>query len=73
MGLQKGKGGGASEVLPLQKVGGGKSLIHAEGGGTQTFEVVFAWELEVLAIVMVGCKNVHPLKGGGAQKMFTLS
>ena len=26
-------GGGAREVLPLRKKGGGKSFSHAEGGG----------------------------------------
>ena len=31
-GLQNGRGGGASEVLPLRKGGGGKSFSHAEGG-----------------------------------------
>ena len=32
-GLQNGRGGGAREVLPLQKGGGGgKSFSHSEGG-----------------------------------------
>ena len=34
-GLQNEKGGGASQVLPLQRVGGRKSFSHAEGGGAQ--------------------------------------
>ena len=35
-------GWGASEVLPLQKRGGGISYSHAEvGGDTKSFEVVF--------------------------------
>ena len=33
-GLQNGRGG-AREVLPLRKGGGGKSFSHAEGGGAQ--------------------------------------
>ena len=61
-------GGGASEVILLQKEGwGGKSLSHAEGGrGITSFEVVLMWELEVLAIVMGGggAKSFHPLKAG---------
>ena len=32
-GATKQEGGGASEVLPLQRGGGRKSFIHAEGGG----------------------------------------
>ena len=32
-GATKREGGGASEVLPLQKGGGGKRFSHAEGGG----------------------------------------
>ena len=41
-GLQNGRGGGACEVLPLQKREGGKSFSHAEGGGgTKSFGVVF--------------------------------
>ena len=40
-GLQNGRGGGASEVLPLQKRGGGgKGLSHAEGGHNK-FRVSF--------------------------------
>ena len=35
-GLQNGRGGGAREVLPLRKGGGGgKSFSHAEGGAQQ--------------------------------------
>ena len=33
--------GGAREVLPLRKGGGGKSFSHAEGGGTKSLGVVF--------------------------------
>ena len=37
------KGGGVSEVLPLQKRGDGKYFSHAEGGGgTTSFEVVLS-------------------------------
>ena len=32
------------------------------------FEVVLIWELEVLAIVMGGCKKFPPFKGGGGPK-----
>ena len=34
-------GGGALEVLPLRKGGGGKSFSHVEGGGANSFGVVF--------------------------------
>ena len=34
-GLQHGRGGGANEVLPLRKGGGGQKFSHAEGGGAQ--------------------------------------
>ena len=39
----KTRGGGAREVLPLRKGGGGdgKSFSHAEGWGTRSFGVVF--------------------------------
>ena len=33
--------GGACEVLPLRKGGGGKSFSHSEGGGTKSFGVDF--------------------------------
>ena len=45
-GGQKTGGGGACEVLHLQKWGGGgtgKSFSHAEGGSTTSFGVVFTW------------------------------
>ena len=45
-GLHNGKGEGSSEVLPLQKGGGGmgeKRFNHAEGGGGKVFRVVFFW------------------------------
>ena len=47
--------GGASEVLPLQKGGGGgwtETVLAMLKGGTKSFEVVLIMELEVLAIVM---------------------
>ena len=49
-------GGGASEVLPLQKRGMRKSFCHAEmgGGGTECFEVVLTREVKVLAILPTG-------------------
>ena len=60
---------------PLQKKGGRrKSFSHAVGGGgTQSFEVVFTWELEVLAILNWGggaLKAFSPLKGGGSKKFY---
>ena len=57
-GLQNGRGGGASEVSPLRKV-----------GGTKSFKVVLARELEVLAILMGAGKGFHLLKGGGHKKL----
>ena len=57
----KGRGWGAEKFLAMLK------------RGAQSFEVVLVWELEVLAIVMVGGpKGFHPLKkrgGGEAQKV----
>ena len=61
-GLQHGKGGGgASEVLPLQKREWKNVLAMLKWGDKKSFEVVLTWRLEVLAIVM-----------GGAQKFSTL-
>ena len=73
--LITGRGGykmarGASEVLHLQKRWGWaeKSFSHAEGRGgggegTNSFEVVLTWELEVLAIVKRGgATSFHPLR-----------
>ena len=66
--------GGASEDLPLQKVGAEKVLAVLKGrGGTNSFVVVLTWELEVLAILMGGTKSFHPLKGGGGTTGITLS
>ena len=63
--------GGASEVLPLPKGGSrNSSFSHAEAGGTQGFEVVLTWELEVLAILMGGTTSFHPLKGGGRKRFY---
>ena len=39
------------------------SRTEGGGGGTESFEVVLSWELEVLAIV---------IGGGGAHKVYTL-
>ena len=55
-------GGGASEVLPLQK-GGGMDIFlsHAEGGGgTNSFGVVLTWEFVVLAILKGARKVSDP-------------
>ena len=67
-------GGGVSEVLPIQKGGGGfgKGFSHGEVGDTKGFEVVLTWELEVLTILMGGAKSFHCFKSGGA-KSFILS
>ena len=54
-------GGGACEVLPLQKGGGAEKVLAMLKGGTKSFEVVLTRELEVLAIVM----------GGGRKKFWT--
>ena len=60
-------GGGASEILPLQK--GRADIILAMlkwgGGGTKCSEIVSTQELEVLAILME--------EGGAVQKDITLS
>ena len=53
-GLQNGRGGGACEVLPLRKCGGGGggadvetvlTMLNGEGGGwsIRSFGVVFMW------------------------------
>ena len=58
-GATKWVGGGASEVLPLQKGGGaGKSFSHAEGGA-KSLEVVLTRELEIFSHTDCG----HPLEG----------
>ena len=55
--------GGAREVLPLRKGGGG---MLKGGGSTQTFGVVFTQKLEVLAILKGGHKKFPLFKRGGA-------
>ena len=55
------------KFYPYKRVGGGeqkKSFSCAEGvGGTKSFEVVLTWELEFLAIEMVGgAKSFHLLR-----------
>ena len=67
-GLQNGRGGGgAGEVLPLQKRGSDKVLAILKGGGTHSFEVVSTRELEVLVIVT----GKFPMEKG--DKKITLS
>ena len=63
-------GEGASEVLTLQKKGGGggaESFSYAEEGrggvgDTKGLEVVFTREVEVLAILLAGSEQLPPLK-----------
>ena len=60
------------ESFTPMKRGGGKSFSRAEGGGgggTKRFEVVLTRELEVLTIVIGGCKKFPPFKRW-AQKVF---
>ena len=58
-------GGGACEVLPLRKGGGGKGFSHAEGGGgTKSFGEVFMWLLKVLAILRGVARSFRSLKAG---------
>ena len=65
---------GASEVLPLQKRGGGKGFSHGIWGAQQVWiEVVLIQELEDLAVVMGGgggAKSFQPLKGVCVQKVW---
>ena len=81
-GLQNGRGdggGGQVKFYPYEKGGGGTKNVSG-GEGAQSFEVVFTWELEVLAILKGDRKNfplfkrgvqkvVSCLEGGGAQKV----
>ena len=57
--IKYGEGGRGSEVLPLQKKGGGvgKVLAVLRGGDTTSFEVVLTQDLEVLAILKGGTKT----------------
>ena len=74
-------GGGASEVLPLRK-GGGGGFSHAEEmGGTKSVKAVLMWELKVSAILKQDANSFHSLKGGretfylvlmGAQQVLNL-
>ena len=54
------------------KRGGAEKVLAMLKGGTQSFEVVFTQELEVLAIVMGegGHKRFPLLRGGGAQQFY---
>ena len=63
----KREGVGQVRFYPYKKIkeGGGcrKSSSHAEGGGgKQSFEVVLTWELQVLAVLILGA--------GGWRKKF---
>ena len=66
--------GGASEVLPLQKGGGGaagKVFAILEVGPSM---VVLIWVLEVLTILeRGGAQKVSTLSKGGGRTNFTLS
>ena len=56
-----GGGGGRWSFTLNKRVAGGKYFSHAEGGDTNSIEVVLTWELELLAILK------------GAQKLFNIS
>ena len=43
------------------------------GGGRTSFRVAFTEYPDVLAILTGAAKNLHPSKGGGDAKSFTLS
>ena len=65
-------GGGGEHVkfYPYEKRGEEKVLaMLKEGRGTTSFEVVLAWVLEVLVIVMGGTK-FPPFKRGGHKKFY---
>ena len=66
-------GGGASEILPLQKGRADIILAMLKGGGvTKCSEVVSTQELEALAILMGEggrCKKFPPFQNGGAGKI----
>ena len=74
-GVQIGRRGVASEVLPPQKGGGAEKVLAMPKWSTKRFEVVLPWEPEVLAILMGGVRTkFSPFKrGGGGAKSFTLS
>ena len=62
---------GGTEVLPLLKGEGGKSLSHADGGwGAKSFGVVFTWSLMTLAILKGGTNSFHALKRGGGERFY---
>ena len=69
---KEGVGASDSEVLPLQKEGGGAEKVLAMlKGGTTSFGVVLTQELEVLDRGERG-KFYPVLGGGGAQKVLEL-
>ena len=45
------------KFYPYEKRGGAEKVLAMLQGSTQSFEVVLTWELEVLAILMEGCKT----------------
>ena len=68
-GLHNGRGGGQVSFFPKKKKGvrgggrgEGKVLAMLKGWGTNIFEVVITWELDVLATLKGGRKSFHPLR-----------
>ena len=60
--LYNGRGGGASEILSLQK--GGVFFSHPEMGDTKSFGVVLTWVFEILTILVGEHKRFPLLKRG---------
>ena len=60
-------GGGAHEVLPLQKGGSEKVSAKLKGGTTSFGVVLMRWH-KVLAILKGGIKGFHSLKRGDGRK-----
>ena len=67
MATKRERGGGACEVLPIQKGGGGKSFSHAEGGAQRVLGLFLHSSLKFSHIEGGGTK-----RGGGANH-FALS
>ena len=55
------------KFYPYKKGGRAEKVLTMLKGGTNSFEVVLTWELEVLPLVMGCAKSFHPLKGWAQQ------